>query len=45
MKETTWPTRKEAFNDTSTVILTSVLFAIFFAIVDFAVQWALKFLV
>ncbi|KRM06613.1 hypothetical protein FC89_GL000767 [Liquorilactobacillus ghanensis DSM 18630] len=45
MKETTWPTRKEALSDTSTVIMTSILFAVFFAIVDFAVQWAINFLI
>lgn len=33
MKLTTWPTAKENRHDTWTVIMTSVLFAIFFAAV------------
>ncbi|KRM54644.1 preprotein translocase subunit SecE [Lacticaseibacillus sharpeae] len=36
MKLVTWPTAKETRRDTSTVILTSILFAIYFAVVDWA---------
>ncbi|MBZ2405536.1 MAG: preprotein translocase subunit SecE [Liquorilactobacillus hordei] len=42
MKDTTWPTKKEAVSDTATVISTAVMFAVFFAIVDFLVQWAVS---
>jgi preprotein translocase subunit SecE len=34
MKLVTWPTGKETRRDTSTVVLTSILFAIYFAAVD-----------
>lgn len=42
MKDTTWPTKKEAVSDTATVISTALLFTVFFAIVDFLVQWAVS---
>ncbi|WP_057876370.1 preprotein translocase subunit SecE [Liquorilactobacillus aquaticus] len=45
MKETRWPTKKEAVQDTTTVIMTSVFFAVFFAIVDYGVQAIIKLLV
>ncbi|KRL02861.1 preprotein translocase subunit SecE [Liquorilactobacillus capillatus] len=45
MKETRWPTKKEAVQDTTTVIMTSVFFAVFFAVIDFGVQAILKLLV
>ncbi|MCD2255427.1 preprotein translocase subunit SecE [Agrilactobacillus fermenti] len=34
MKLTTWPTAKENRHDTGTVLVTSILFALFFAGVD-----------
>ncbi|WP_127849594.1 preprotein translocase subunit SecE [Lacticaseibacillus hulanensis] len=34
MKLVTWPTGKETRRDTSTVVLTSILFAVYFALVD-----------
>jgi preprotein translocase subunit SecE len=45
MKATTWPTRQETRHDTSTVVGMTVLFAIFFAIVDYGLQWILNLLV
>ncbi|KRM71488.1 preprotein translocase subunit SecE [Lacticaseibacillus brantae] len=36
MKLVTWPTAKEARRDTFTVIMTSILFAVYFAVVDWA---------
>ncbi|MFT8424775.1 MAG: preprotein translocase subunit SecE [Liquorilactobacillus sp.] len=44
MKDTTWPTKNEAISDTTTVISTAVMFTIFFAIVDFLVQWVVSFI-
>lgn len=43
MKDTTWPTKREAVSDTTTVISTAVIFAVFFAVVDFLVQWIVSF--
>lgn len=37
MKLVTWPTSKQLSADSSTVMVTVVLFAIFFAVVDFGV--------
>ncbi len=37
MKLVTWPTGKETRRDTSTVLLTSVLFAAYFALVDWVI--------
>ncbi|MHC9532252.1 preprotein translocase subunit SecE [Dellaglioa sp. BT-FLS60] len=34
IKATTWPTGKELRRDTTTVVVTAILFAIFFWIVD-----------
>lgn len=45
MKETRWPTKKEAVQDTTTVITTAIFFAVFFAIADYAVQAVIKLLV
>jgi len=36
MKLVTWPTRKKLVKDVITVIQSTVLFALFFAVVDFA---------
>ncbi|GBG95289.1 preprotein translocase subunit SecE [Ligilactobacillus salitolerans] len=45
MKATTWPTARENRKDTTTVILMTVFFAAFFAIVDYLVQLGLKLFV
>ncbi|WP_155287798.1 preprotein translocase subunit SecE [Lacticaseibacillus zhaodongensis] len=37
MKLVTWPNGKETRRDTSTVIVTSILFAIYFALCDWAI--------
>lgn len=44
MKVVTWPTAKENRRDTSTVLGTSIIMAIFLGAVDWIVQWALTFL-
>lgn len=36
MKLVTWPTGKETRRDTSTVVLTSILFGAYFALADWA---------
>ncbi|GEN48279.1 preprotein translocase subunit SecE [Ligilactobacillus pobuzihii] len=45
MKDVTWPTARENRRDTSTVILMTLAFAIFFAIVDYLVQVVLQLFV
>lgn len=45
MKDTTWPDRKKAALGFKAVVTTSILFAIFFAIVDYVVQSVLSLLV
>lgn len=42
MRLTTWPTAKENRHDTWTVIMTSVLFAIFFAVVGWGITQLLN---
>lgn len=37
MKLVTWPTGKALSKDTTTVVVTVILFSIFFAVVDFGV--------
>ncbi|WDF83166.1 preprotein translocase subunit SecE [Lacticaseibacillus pabuli] len=37
MQMVTWPTSKETRRDTTTVIVTSILFAIYFALADWAI--------
>ena len=37
MKIVTWPNAKQTRKDTSTVVMTSVLYAIFFGVVDLAI--------
>ncbi|GLB47175.1 protein translocase subunit SecE [Philodulcilactobacillus myokoensis] len=44
MKKVVWPNAKQTRRDTSTVIGLSVMFAIFFAIVDSIVQYLLGLL-
>ncbi|KRL95333.1 preprotein translocase subunit SecE [Levilactobacillus hammesii] len=44
MKQVSWPGPKQTRHDTGTVIGISVLFAIFFAVVDWVVQYGLKFI-
>jgi preprotein translocase subunit SecE len=38
MKLVTWPTGKELTQYTSTVVVTVLLFAVFFAVVDFGIS-------
>ncbi|WP_125711119.1 preprotein translocase subunit SecE [Lacticaseibacillus porcinae] len=45
MKAVTWPNAKETRRDTSTVVMTSVLFAIYFALADFVILTLLKLFV
>ncbi|KRL13520.1 preprotein translocase subunit SecE [Schleiferilactobacillus perolens] len=45
MKLVTWPTFKENRHDTGTVIITSVLFGIFFGLVDLALSSAMTWFV
>ncbi len=42
MKTVSWPDAKQTRKDTSTVVMTSVLFAIFFGVVDFAILKVLQ---
>jgi preprotein translocase subunit SecE len=44
MKMVTWPDVNQTRTDTSTVIGTSIIMAIFLGLVDWIVQWALQFL-
>ncbi|KRM69440.1 preprotein translocase subunit SecE [Apilactobacillus ozensis] len=44
MKKVVWPNAKQTKTDTSTVIGMSIMFAIFFAVVDLLVQYALHLL-
>ncbi|MFD1429034.1 MULTISPECIES: preprotein translocase subunit SecE [Lacticaseibacillus] len=37
MKAVTWPTASETRRDTTTVVITSLLFAIYFALADWAI--------
>ncbi|WP_281164138.1 preprotein translocase subunit SecE [Liquorilactobacillus sicerae] len=45
MKDTTWPDRKKAALGIKAVVVTSILFTIFFAIVDYVVQEILQLFV
>ena len=40
----TWPSRREVWATTIVVILTSALFGIYFAIVDFGLSWLVSWL-
>ncbi|KRL87025.1 preprotein translocase subunit SecE [Lacticaseibacillus pantheris] len=42
MKMTTWPTWKENRRDTTTVIITSIIFAVYFALCDWAITAILE---
>jgi len=42
MKLVTWPTAKETRRDTFTVVMTSILFAVYFAVVDWALLLVLN---
>ncbi|KRM93415.1 hypothetical protein FC56_GL000127 [Lentilactobacillus senioris DSM 24302 = JCM 17472] len=42
MKEVTWPNAQETRRDTSTVVGTSILMAIFLGCIDWFFQWALQ---
>lgn len=41
MKQVTWPTGKELAKYTNTVVVTTILFGIFFAAVDFGITEAM----
>ena len=41
MKQVTWPTGKELAKYTNTVVVTTILFGIFFAVVDFGITEAM----
>ena len=43
MKDTTWETGRELSRDTTTVVVMSLFFIAFFALVDYVVLWALQF--
>ena len=40
MKETTWLNAKETRRDTTTVVIMSILFVAFFAVIDYLIQLA-----
>ncbi|WP_390405124.1 preprotein translocase subunit SecE [Lacticaseibacillus jixiensis] len=42
MKAVTWPNAKETRRDTTTVIMTSLLFAVYFAVADWVIVSLLK---
>lgn len=42
MKDTTWLNAKETRRDTTTVVVMSIAFAVFFGVVDYAVQAVLS---
>lgn len=42
MSEVTWPTAKETRRDTTTVVITSILFALYFALADWIILLLLK---
>lgn len=44
MKDTTWETGRELSRDTTTVVVMSLFFIAFFALVDYVVLWALQFI-
>jgi preprotein translocase subunit SecE len=44
MKVVTWPNAHETRRDTSTVLGTSIIMAIFLGCIDWIVQWGLSFL-
>ena len=44
MKETTWLNAKETRRDTTTVVVMSVMFILFFAGIDYLIQAALNLL-
>lgn len=44
MKETTWLNAKETRRDATTVVIMSILFVAFFAVIDYLIQLALNLL-
>ena len=42
MGNVTWPTGKQLRKDVTTVIQTTILFALFFAAVDTVISWVIK---
>ncbi|EGY5006836.1 preprotein translocase subunit SecE [Listeria monocytogenes] len=45
MYKVTWPTRKELLTYTVTVVITVVLFALFFMLIDFGIEQIIKLIV
>ncbi|MEY8661920.1 preprotein translocase subunit SecE [Ligilactobacillus faecis] len=45
MKDTTWLNAKETRRDTTTVVVLSLAFAVFFGVVDYAAQALINLLV
>ncbi|PWF99374.1 preprotein translocase subunit SecE [Levilactobacillus bambusae] len=45
MRQVSWPDAHQTAVDTEVVVITSILFAIFFAIVDWAVQAFLQWII
>ena len=45
MKDTTWLTAKETRRDTTTVVVMSLAFAVFFGLVDYEAQAVINLLV
>lgn len=44
MRKVTWPTRKELTSYTVTVVITVILFAVFFMLLDFGIEQLIKFI-
>ncbi|ECR3486324.1 TPA: preprotein translocase subunit SecE [Listeria innocua] len=45
MNKVTWPTRKELLTYTVTVVITVILFALFFMLIDFGIEQIIKLIV
>lgn len=45
MRKVSWPTRKELVTYTVTVIITVILFAVFFMLVDFGIEQIIKLVI
>ncbi|EAD5843464.1 preprotein translocase subunit SecE [Listeria innocua] len=45
MLKVTWPTRKELLTYTVTVVITVILFALFFMLIDFGIEQIIKLIV
>ncbi|WP_163651663.1 preprotein translocase subunit SecE [Listeria sp. PSOL-1] len=43
MRKVTWPTRKELATYTVTVVITVILFAVFFMVLDFGIEQLVQY--